>query len=469
MKKIKVVLVRPPSFKMPVIIPNLGLGYLAGVLRMKGHSVSILDCAKLRIDHDEFLLRMRELNPDLVGIQAASCDFSSVNRCLERVKRADSSTVTVVGGPHPSGDPDLVFEDFPAADYAFAGEAELGLPKLIERLEGGAAGNGPAGVEGLIYRKPDGEAAVNPRGAIAELDDIPFPAWDLIDPRTYPAASHGTFTRALPTAPIITSRGCPYSCSYCAVHAICGRTIRYRSIDNVIAEIEHLVNKFGVKEIHIEDDNFTLNKPRVMEFCDRIRKKNLDIWWAMPNGVRLDSLDSEMVKTMEGAGCYSFAVGIESGSPRILSAMKRSVTRETMVEKVNLVARETGIRMTGFFIIGYPGEDLSDVLQTIDLALEIPLDRAQFSNFMPLPGTGIYRELLADGVLDRGELKWDQFQDNRVVYSPERLPPRQVRSLMKKASLKFYLRPRILIGLLREIHSLSQVKTVFMRAVDTFR
>jgi len=462
----KVLLVRPPSFKMPIIIPNLGLGYLAAVLENNGHTVNILDCAKTRMNHRTYRDYLVDEKPDVVGIQMYTCDFSSTKECVDMAKHVNSGIVTIAGGPHPSGDPEGAMK-IRNLDYAFSGEAELGLPRLLQYIESPDQIEINA-VEGLIHRC-DGKIKINKRGCIENPDDIPFPCWDLIDPTTYPVAPHGTFSKSLPIAPIITSRGCPFTCTYCGAHVNTGRNFRMRSIDNVIEEIKHLQKTYGIREFHIEDDNFTLNKSRVMAFCNKLEEENIAIDWACTNGVRLDTLDAALLRHMEKAGCYSFSVGVESGSSRMIADMKRNETLDVMIEKIHLVSATTKIRMTGFFMIGYPGETIEDIEKTIELALRLPLHRAQFSNFLPLPGTEIYDRLVQSGNITPDALPWDLYQNNRVVYAPENMSQKEVRRLMKKAFAAFYFRPRILFGLLNEIHSMGQLRTAIRRFFDIFR
>jgi radical SAM superfamily enzyme YgiQ (UPF0313 family) len=462
----KVALIRPPSFKMPIIIPNISLGYLASVLRNNNHSVTILDCAKKGMDHQRYRDYLVKEKPDIVGIQMYTCDFSSAKKCIDIAKELNRHMITIVGGPHPSGDPEGTME-INNLDFAFGGEAELGLPKLLKFIE--YPDKLPIdSIEGLIYQLNE-KIITNKRGYFSNLNDIPFPSWDLINPGTYPDAPHGSFSKSLPIAPIITSRGCPFQCTYCGVMVNTGRNFRMRSVDNVIEEIKYLQKSFGIREFHIEDDNFTLVKSRVIEFCRRLKEENIFIDWACTNGVRLDTLDKELLLNMESAGCYSFSVGIESGSPRIISDMKRSETLEIMTEKINLVSSVSKIRMTGYFMMGYPTETKADIEMTVGLALKLPLDRAQFSNFLPLPGTEIYDCLIKSGEIAPDPIKWDLYQNNRIVYSPKGISEREMRTLMKKAFARFYFRLHIMLGLFKEIHSLSQFRTVVRRFFDIFR
>lgn len=485
-----ILLIRPVTNKMPIIIPNLGLGYLSSQLKKHGHFVTILDCAKFNYDYKDFKNFLDSGNFDIAGFQLFTCDFSSVRKMAEIVKEVDSDIITIAGGPHISGLPEHTMKEIRNLDYGFYGEAEIGIVKFcdyISKTENSSkeketeleADSGTdvynkretvtlSEIPGLIYRNGD-EVLVNDRNAVEDLDSLDFPDWESIDPNTYPHAPHGTFTKSLPAAPVITSRGCPYSCTYCGVKSTTGRRLRMRSPENIISEIELLIKKYGVKEIHIEDDNFTFNRERVVEFCNLLLDKNIKINWACPNGVRLDTLDEELLRLMEKAGCYSFAVGIESGSPGILKDMRRQVTVEKMREKIMLIASTTKIKMTGFLMAGYPTETIEDIKETIKFVNSLPLNRAQYSNFLPLPGTKIFDDLMEKGEIDLDSLSWDNFQDNAITYSPPGITPEQLHKILKSAFYRFYFRPKIIINLLKEIHSFNQFKFVLARFIDIFK
>lgn len=463
----KILLVRPVSTKMPIMIPNLGLGYLASRLRDHGYGVTILDCAKLRFSYDDFRTYLLAHSFDVVGVQIYTCDLMSARKMIDIARGVNRHIVTIAGGPHVSALPDHTLNTVPNLDYCFCGEAEVGLVRFCDYLSG-RDGVAIEEIPGLVYRQ-EGDVRRNRAEIVTDLDTLAFPSWDLISPKSYPAATHGTFTKRLPVAPIITSRGCQYECTYCGVKTNTGRRLRMRSPDNIIKEIELLITEYHVREIHIEDDNFTADRKRIVDFCNGLIARKIDICWACPNGVRLDTLDAELLQLMERAGCYSVAVGIESGSAHILRDMNRKMTVETLKEKVNLIAAATGIRMTGFAMAGYPTETLADVEATINLTLSLPINRVQYSNFLPLPGTRIFEELLERGEISLDRLDWDSFQNNRIVYSPPGITPEQLHKAMKKGFFRFYRRPGILFGLLREIHSLQQLKIVLKRVVDIFR
>ncbi len=443
------------------VVPNLGLGYLATSLRRDNHDVRILDCVKEKHNFDDFRRYLEEFKPDVAGIQLFTCDYTATKEMLRIIKNFNSKTITLIGGPHVSCAPGYTMKDMKDADFGFIGEAEDSILELLR------ADKSLNKIPGIVFRV-DNEIKINPVQRVEDIDKFDLPAWDLMDPRTYPVAPHGSFAKQSPIAPIITSRGCPYHCTYCSVNLNTGRKFRRRSINNILNEILILYHEFGVREIHIEDDNFTLNKSFVKEFCERLIKMNLSITWACPNGVRLDTLDKETLQLMEKAGCYSFAIGIESGSPRILKDMRRSVTVETMIEKIRLIKETTNIRMTGFFLIGYPSETMEDIQMTLDLACGLPIDRAQFSNFLPFPGTEIFDRLVENGKINPDTLDFDKYLNNKIIYSPEGITPETLRKVMKRAFRRFYFRPKIMWRLLQEIHSPNQAIMIFRRILDIF-
>jgi radical SAM superfamily enzyme YgiQ (UPF0313 family) len=247
-----------------------------------------------------------------------------------------------------------------------------------------------------------------------------------------------------------------------------GKIVRERRIENILDEIEYLLEMHGIREIHIEDDNFTLSKNRVIQFCKEIESRNLDFSWALPNGIKLDTIDREMMRCMEEAGCYSLAVGIESGSPRILLEMNRNTTLEKVREKIEIITRETNIRITGMFILGYANETVKEMNMTIDFACGLPLHRAQFGFFLPLPGTDIYKRMVETAEINYDTLCWDDFRVDRIVYTPPNISRNKLRWVMKKAFWRFYMRKKIILLLLKEIHSIGQLKTIYRRVLDIF-
>ncbi len=213
----------------------------------------------------------------------------------------------------------------------------------------------------------------------------------------------------------------------------------------------------------IEDENFTLHKPLVKEFCNRLIKEKLNIWWSCPSGVRLDTLDLGMLKLMEKSGCYSLAVGVEFGSQRIHDITKKHLTLEKIKEKVALF-KHVNIKTTGFFMFGIPGETKEEMIKTIKFAKSLNLDRAQFNNFMPLPGSEIYKIMRSKGLK---KIDHDHFFVHDVGYVPKGMSRKQMKNLQRRAYIEFYLRPRIILGVLGDIMSFGHLKKLVKRFLDS--
>ncbi|MFH1038819.1 MAG: radical SAM protein [PVC group bacterium] len=462
----KILLLKPINDRYYVVQPSLGLGYLASVIIREGHEAHIIDAGRERLTWDAFRILVEEGGYDLIGIQMFSYELPSVKKHLEIVKKYSPESVTLVGGPHISGDPEGTADYLDGMNFGFVGEAETGLGRFLglrredysnpERLEG---------IPNLVWRR-NGRTVVNPRAPVADPDEIELPAWHLMDPRSYPSATHGIFYRFAPVAPIITSRGCPFPCTFCAARALTGPVIRYRSVENVVREIMLLNDRYGVREFHIEDDNFTWRGEYVIAFCREILKRNLHLAFTLPNGVRLDSLDEEVLILMERSGFYSLAVGIESGSDRILKLMKKNLTREVIREKIGLIKECTKMRISGFFLIGYPGETEAEIAETISFARSLNLDLASFLITMPLPGSPLWDDY---GKRDYNEINWEDFIPSRAVPGVSDIPGPRLKNLQRKAILGFYLRPKILGRTLKEIKRLRQYRIIGRRLKDILR
>jgi radical SAM superfamily enzyme YgiQ (UPF0313 family) len=457
-----VLLVKPPS-EFPTRIPHLGLGYLAAALRRRGHAVRLADCPRDGLDERGLLAQAAEWAPRLVGLSAFTADVPALRGLCRGLRAALPEAALVVGGPHPSCLPEHLFGYIPEIDYAFAGEAETGLALLADGLAGG--GFDPAAVPGLAWREAGGVRA-NPPHLEPDLDALGLPAWDLLRPEIPVLAPHGAFVRRLPAAPIVTSRGCPFPCTFCAARAISGRRIRQRSLASVFEEVELLTARHGVREIHIEDDNFTFRRDYVMGFCEGLLRRPRPLPWCCPNGVRLDTLDRELLHLMRRAGCYSVSLGIESGAPRVLAMIRKGLEPEAIRERVAWI-REAGIKTTGFFIIGFPTETAAEIEQTIRFARQLALDRAQFSTFLPLPGTVHFYELAAARGLDG--IPWEGFRTTEAFEVPGGLPRAELVRLQRRAFLRFYARPGTLLRLAGEVRGPRHLAHLAARAAAVWK
>ncbi|MDR3603719.1 MAG: radical SAM protein [Syntrophaceae bacterium] len=451
-----------PIGKSHYIVPPVGLGYLATALRGAGFkSVAILDSIKENLGNLKFLDRIKTIAPKVVGFQVFSSDVSSVKTCIRIVKEIVPDSVVIIGGPHVSARGIQSLRDFPDADFGFQGEAEIGLPLFARRVL--KSEEIPfEKIPGLIYRDKS-EIRATDRVFVEDLDSLGFPAWDLMPPSSYPDAPQGAFYEKFPIAPIASSRGCPYTCAFCGSPVNMGNRLRLRSLQSVLSEMELLYVKYGVREFHFIDDMFNASKKRVVEFCQKLAEKNWDISYTFPNGLRLNTLDKESLTWMKKTGAYAFTVGIESGSQRILDAMNKKLTLELIREKVNLIA-EVGIEPSGFFLIGFPGETKVDMEKTLAFAKSLPLKRAHFSNFLPLPGTEATARLIESGEIS--EPNWEDLAYSHTPYSPEGITKNELKAFQRRAFLEFHLRPKILFKMLGEIKSFHHLKSILVRAKD---
>lgn len=457
----EIVLTVPMSRSHYVVAP-LGLGYIATASRNAGiHDIAILDCIKEGYDTTGLRHALKRMGPRVVGFQVFSSSYDAVVQGADLVKETLPHAVVIVGGPHVSATGLQMLRDVPSIDYGLVGEGEVGFPMLMQRL----LRSEPIPMEdipGLVWRNK-GELHENPRAIVKDLDTLGFPAWDLMPPNTYPDAPQGAFYEQFPIAPMASSRGCPYRCTFCGSPVNMGNRLRFRSLPHVFGEMDMLRTQYGVKEFHFVDDMFNASKSRVLEFCATLKGKNWGISYTFPNGLRLNTIDEEMLVAMKESGAYAFTVGIESGSPRILAAMNKKLTVDMIREKVNLISK-TGLEPSGFFLIGFPGETREDMRMTLDFAKSLPIKRAHFSNFLPLPGTEATRKLMESGELQT--IPWGELAYASVPYAPQGITKEELKAFQRRAFLEFHMRPKILLRMLKEIRSMNHLWSILKRARD---
>lgn len=453
----KVLLVKPYNLT-DHIQPSLGLGYLASSIK-DTYETEILDCIKEKIKPSDFYKILNKKKPDVVGIQCYTYDLYNVRDMLRQCR--ERRIKTVLGGPHPSAVPLEAMEFFGSdLDYLFQGEAEIGFRAFLDKLNGNP-GATFRGIPGLVWREK-GKVLTNDKYFLDDLDSLGIPAWDLIRPDTYPEAQHGAFFKRFPIAPIITTRGCPFLCTFCAGHLISGKTLRKRNPRKILEEIKILYRDYGIREFHIVDDNFTLDRKFAKEFLASLKKLNLEISWAVPNGIRMDTLDDEILELMKETGLYVISLGIESGSDRILGLMKKNITIDKIRRSVRLI-RKHNIDIAGFFILGFPGETAEDIKKTIRFSLETDLIRANFFTYLPFPGTESFNDLKRRGRLDKVNLK--RFYFMNATFTPEGIDKNTLKAFQRTAFLKFFLRPKILTRNLLQIKSINHFKFLFQRFI----
>ena len=430
-----------PRYVTHIVAPPLGIGYLASYLEREGHKVSFLDLNLTHLDEQEFQKRLREYAPDFVGVSVLCTNPDKLRDTIRAIKDAIDVPV-VAGGAQVSASPEHTLR-YINADYAVVGEGEITLTELVGALE---KGDDYTAIPGLGYLSND-RFILNPRRPLIEdLDTLPLPTWDLMPPKDYRIAPILSSARAFPIAPILTSRGCPYDCTFCAGKIVWGRTYRYRSAVSVVDEIELLQKDFGVKEIFISDDNFNLKASHASEVCEEILRRKIKIHWACPNGLRVDALTPELLELMKRAGCHLIGLGIESGVQEIADRAKKSLDL-SIVARVCDEIDKAGIKAVGFFILGLPGETVDTIRETVEFAKRLPLKRAWFNILSPYPGSEVFDEFACGKDVDA--LDWERLTTvGRDVAQLTSVTPEELDRLQKKAARSFYSRPSILVDVL---------------------
>jgi len=382
----RVLLLRPAAEKksMARVLP-LGLLAIGSVLKRAGHQVKILDLRISNSPDEELSSVMKSFNPQVVGIgvMTIECKYGFIDAA--KVKKLNPDVTIIFGGPHCSHEPRFILND-PNVDLMVSGEGDLTITELIDALE---QGRDIENIAGIAYKKNGSYIRTADRPVIRDLDKFDQ-EYDLINLERYfnfqSSMDFFPVFRNKRFLPLVTSRGCPFKCTYC--HDIFDKSIQYRSPKAVVDEIEYLINKYGVREFHIVDDVFNVNMKRAKIVLDAIIQKNLNIHISFPNGLRADFFDDELIDKMQRAGVYRMALGIESGSQRIQDMIQKDLDINIIY---GVVEKLTRARMSvhGFFMLGFPSETRKEMEATIDFACDLGLTTANFSLVIPNPGTDL--------------------------------------------------------------------------------
>jgi radical SAM superfamily enzyme YgiQ (UPF0313 family) len=406
-----ITLINPMSYRK-YTQPPMGLLLLASILQQDGHHVNIVDNS---IGWGSIW------NSDVVGITAMTPDIDNALNIASRIKRYHPDTKIILGGAHATIMPEETLNI--DIDTLVAGEGDKAILEVINN-----------DIDGIY--KSDTKV---------DVEDLPLLAYNLVPHRRYsPHPPHG---RKKPFMAMITSRGCPYTCSYCS-KAVFGNKYRAQSADRVGFEIDCYTRRYGVKEIAFYDDVFTLDKDRIHKLCDVLLTRNIKIAWTCES--RVDLVDYELLKHMKEAGCYSIAYGIESGNQCILDALNKRI-RLSDIEQAVKDTRKAKIEAIGYFMLGAPNETLDTMKDTVKLAIDLKLDYAQFSKTVPFPGTRLYEEY-GDGRKSWSEFQYTQktdteFIDNNIDTNYQ----------ISNAYRRFYLRPSYIWQRLSGIRNIEDI------------
>ena len=442
----KVLLLRPAAEKksMARVLP-LGLLAIGSVLKRAGHQVKILDLRISNSPDEELDAVMSSFDPQVVGIgvMTIECKYGFIDAA--KVKKINPNVTVIFGGPHCSHEPQFILNDS-NVDLMVSGEGDLTIVELIDALE---EGKDVAGVPGIAYKKNGSYLRTAERPVIRDLDTIDQ-EYDLINLERYfnfqSSMDFFPVFRNKRFIPLVTSRGCPFKCTYC--HDIFDKSIQYRSPEAVVNEIEYLIKVYGIREFHIVDDVFNVNMKRAKIVLDAIIERNLNIHISFPNGLRADFFDDELIDKMQRAGVYRMALGIESGSQRIQDMIKKDLDIKIIYD---VVEKLTSSRMSvhGFFMLGFPSETREEMKETIDFACDLGLTTANFSLVIPNPGTDLrqtFIESRESNFEDFSEYTFDAASSNASEVEGDDLI-----KLKREANRRFYLSAQRLRHVLRAV------------------
>ncbi|HID38876.1 MAG TPA: radical SAM protein, partial [Calditrichaeota bacterium] len=326
----------------------LSFAYLASYAERKisGLEFKVLDCEVEGLNYPQIEKRIQEIKPDLVGITCPTPAMKHVYKISQIAKEINPDVQVVAGGIHPTVLPKKTLEEGKTIDFVVIGEGEATFAELLQSLKSGEKNFSE--ISGLCWRKGEKIILNSRRRLIKNLDEIPFPARNIFNLKLYYSAPTKKVSEESAT-PIVTSRGCPFDCAHCPSKIIWEGFIRYRSPDNVVAEIEDCVNRYNLREFNFYDDTFTINKNRVMEICQKIIEKKLQIYWICL--ARVNTIDQNLVKMMKEAGCRKISFGLESGNQKILDLMGKKATVEQGKKAVETVKKQ-GLAVHASFMLG---------------------------------------------------------------------------------------------------------------------
>ena len=453
----KAVLINPPAFEGTLYVREgrceqrlssfqynmvpISLLTTAAVLRQQGHDVRVIDAIARELTPAELLEELRAFDPRLILASVATATFRGDARVAAAIRKAIPGAFLVGFGVHVTALPEESLLEASGFDAVIRREPEVTAAELARALSGSSA---LSGVAGLSYRSGDGAIRHNTdRPFLEDLDSLPFPARDLVDHRLYPAPLDRR-----PHTLVITSRGCPFRCTFCTARLYYGRKQRRRDPVLVVDEIERASRELGLRLFTFWSDTFTLDRAHVLALCREIERRGLRIEW-MANS-RVDCVDVPLLREMRAAGCSIVSFGVESGVQELLDRMRKGSRLEQAAQAFE-ACRAVGLRSAAHFILGLPGETPATIRETLRFARRLRPDFVQFYGAIPFPGTDYHREALREGSLVARD--WSDYEINRcIVRSPE-LSREQLQRWRQRAYLTTYMSPRFIAARLTEIRS----------------
>ena len=415
--------------------PSFGVASLAASAIRAGADVTIVEASSRNLTVKETADLCSANDPQIIGISATSVGIIAAAELAREMKLRIRDIVTVIGGCHVSALPERTLQEFPEFDLAAVGEGEATLSEIIQKFAGGD--RALSDIPGTCSRDTDGIKTNPRRPTIEDLDDLPLPAWNLLE--GFPGKFKPSPARIMrwPCASVVMTRGCPNACTFCD-RSVFGRHCRAYSPSRAASLCEDLVRNYGVREILIEDDTFIINRKTVAAFCNEILSRNLDLSWSCLG--RADRVDLELLSLMKKAGCWHISFGIESGDEDILKSVNKNLNLE-QISKALSMCRTAGLRTKGFFMVGFPGESERSISATAGLVRKLPLDDISVMHLTPFPGSELAKLVNADcsSISD-----WKSMNALKPVYIPSGMTADSLEQARDRIYRSFFSRPDVL-------------------------
>jgi len=430
----------------------LGLCYLAAVTRKTGYETEILDMPALGLTFDQALDIVIAKKPKYIGISSVTLAIRNAAKLADMIKKKAPGSIIILGGPHITAAYEEVMNKYSQFDIGVIGEGDQTIIELLDALE---KNKDLSGVRGITYRKNSSLISTARRELLEDMNLLPMPAWDLLpDIKKYYIPTAYAVNK-FPSFSIVTSRGCPYMCTFCD-RSVFGNRYRTHSPEYVLSMIKDLYYNHGIRDIRINDDEFIVSKKRILEFCDLLIDSKMKISWSCLG--RVSSVNKEIIDKMKKAGCWQIRFGIESGSQKVLDVLKKGIRLE-QIEKAVKICKERGMKTIGFFMMGLPLETEEDLRQTIEFSLRLKLDDFKINYFAPFPGSELF------GQLDKyGKLISDS-EDIHMHIKPSFIPFGLSEEVLikynKLAFKRFYFRIRVILGHLARIKNVTAFISMF--------
>jgi radical SAM superfamily enzyme YgiQ (UPF0313 family) len=439
----KILLIKPRflNFEFKVITQPLGLMYIGAALKKSGHKPRIHDCA---LDYkDLHVLKQILVNwkPDHIGISIIITELEQTKKIMNIIREILPNVPVTFGGSWPTPNPEASIKEF-GADFVVIGEGEVVFPQLIDAVNNGLPYESIPGTALMA----NGEVKINPGRFLTEdeLDDLPFPAWELLDHKLYAKNLSGACVGYRPYMALFTSRGCPYHCAYC--HQIMGKAFRKRSAESVLAEMEALCFHHGIKEFEIFDDCFNIDRKRFHTILTGIKSRLGNVKLHFTSGLRADILEPEDMLLFRQAGTVSANYAIETSSSRLQKMIHKNLNIEKAISVIN-ASIKAGIYSMGYFMIGFPTETYSEASATVELAVRSSLHRATFMLVTPYAGTELAK--MAANTLNNADIedfRYMNFYNCKLNVSA--MSDDELQRIFRYAYRRFYLNPKRLLRLI---------------------